>query len=1048
VRQAWLDFGGGGFTFRDTLTGHLRSDGRLEMATQVGPSQLTLGRVQVGGQDRLITRMAAGGAGVEIHSSEIHAIAALRSEGSTSRLPAAGWRHEIGAAEMELNLPPGWHLLAATGADEVRDTWSASWTLLHVFAWLIGCLMIMRLFGWPAGMLAFFALGLSLAERGAPALLWLVVVAAECAGRWMRNGRAGTVVRAGRVLAWVALLVTLIPYAWDTAQEGLFPGRAVSPSWSDRYSTQVQPPGEEEGETPSFLRRNEEQFRGTAGSDHVLADDPLVGSVPTGPDVGGRRHKGSLAEMSARPTLDPTAQVQTGPGIPSWRGETAVLTWQQPVAWDHEVRLYLMPPAVSSVLAFLRLGLLATLVFFLLRREMQLGSYRLAPQPLVKGLLVLALAFALGFGGRASTAAASELPSAEMLDDLHDHLLQAPTCGQHCASLERLRLEIVGKTLRVRATFTAAALTDVPLPAAGPGWMPETVLIEGRPASSLAHGDDVLRVVVEPGVSRVELVGTLPSRSSVELPLPMHTGDISSTTPGWRLDGGEKGSQATALRLSREASGGQRTDDDVVLSPFVKVERRLRLGLQWELSTTVERAFGGKGAFVLELPLLSDESVTTSNVHVDVARRRVIVAFGPHEDVVSWQSTLSERSLLTLVAEPVAAAFATEQWTVEATPIWHVTFEGLAPVQPSRPTAAPMWRPWPGEEVRVHVTRPPSAGGATVTVDQGELRLSPGPGETRGRLTLHVRAGHAGEQVFRLPAGVVIEKTAVDGQELRQAATPERVVVALKPGPQEVELVFRDRAHPLSVAYRGPAVDLGLPVVNATVVIEGVRPRWLLWLTGPGLGPHVNGWIVAAALLLLAWALARSRLTPLGPLAWGLLLLGGASLDVSVTGMVVVFLLWLGLRSRRPSFTSAWLYDAAQIAWAAAALVALASLCYLVKAGLVAHPDLGVSDGDGMRAPSAADLSWYQDRVSNAWPQPLVVSLPVLAYRGLAFLWTCWLGVALSVWAPWAWRIVTAGGLWRPISRPFFRPVVAPPVPSPPSAASPESPEGSPKAEP
>lgn len=1045
MRQAWLDFGGGGFTFRDTLTGPLGSDGRLEIATKVGRSQLTLGRVQVGGQDRLITRLAAAGAGVELHSREIHAIAALRSEGSSSRLPVAGWRHEIGTAQLELNLPPGWHLLAATGADEVRDTWSASWTILHVFAWLIGCLMIVRLFGWQSALLAFFALGLSLGEPGAPVFLWLVVVAAECAGRWIRDGRLGTVIRTGRVVAWAALLVTLIPYAWDTAREGVFPGRAVSPSVADRYTTLVTPPGAEEKEedTPSYLRRNEQPSRGTAGSDHALADDLLVGSVATDEAKRGRRHKGSLSAMSARPTLDPTAQVQTGPGIPSWRGETAVLTWQQPVAWDHEVRLYLISPAVSSVLAFLRIGLLAVLVSFLLRREMQLGPYRLRPRPLVKGLLVLGLGFGFS-GGHASTAAASEFPPSEMLEDLHDHLLHAPACGRHCASLERLRLEIVGKTLRVRATFTAAALTDVPLPAAGPGWMPETVLIDGRPASSLAHVDDGLRVVLEPGARGVELVGPLPSRSSVELPLPMHAGDISSATPGWRLDGGEKGPQATALRLSREASGGQRSDDDIVLSPFVTVERRLRLGLQWELSTTVERAFGGKSAFVLELPLLADESVTTSNVHVDLARRRVIVSFAPHEDVVSWKSTLSERNLLTLVAEPVAAAFATEQWTVETTPIWHVTFEGLAPAQPSHPTTPPMWRPWPGEEVRVHVTRPPSAGGATVTVDGSELHLSPGPRETRGRLILHMRAGHAGEQVLRLPTGVVIEKTVVDGQELRQAATPAHVVVPLKPGPQDVELVFRDPSHPLGLAYRGPAFDLGLPVVNATVVIEGLGQRWLLWLGGPALGPHVNGWIAAAALLFLAWALGRSRLTPLGSCSWCLLLLGGASLDAPVAGIVVVFLLWLGLRGRRRGFTNAWLYDAAQVGWAVAALVAMASLCYLVKVGLVARPDLGVSDASGAWAASAADLRWYQDRVSNAWPQPLVVSLPVLAFRGVALLWTCWLGVALSRWTPWAWRVVTADGLWRPL----FQPVLVAPASSPLSPPSPESPQGSDKADP
>jgi len=63
---------------------------------------------------------------------------------------------------------------------------------------------------------------------------------------------------------------------------------------------------------------------------------------------------------------DPTAVVQTGPGLPEWSWTTVALRWHGPVERGQRLRLFLIPPALNFVLAFLRVALLALLSLCLL----------------------------------------------------------------------------------------------------------------------------------------------------------------------------------------------------------------------------------------------------------------------------------------------------------------------------------------------------------------------------------------------------------------------------------------------------------------------------------------------------------------------------------------------------------------------------------------------------------------------------------------------------------------------------------------------------------
>src|SRR5690606_36857703 len=68
-----------------------------------------------------------------------------------------------------------------------------------------------------------------------------------------------------------------------------------------------------------------------------------------------------------------------------------------------------------------------------------------------------------------------------------------------------------------------------------------------------------------------------------------------------------------------------------------------------------------------------------------------------------------------------------ETWQVIPSALYHVRFEGISPVTRigEGGAYAPVYRPWPGETLRVFADKLEAAEGASVTIDRAELELSP-----------------------------------------------------------------------------------------------------------------------------------------------------------------------------------------------------------------------------------------------------------------------------------------------------------------------------------
>jgi hypothetical protein len=680
------------------------------------------------------------------------------------------------------------------------------------------------------------------------------------------------------------------------------------------------------------------------------------------------------------------------------------------------------------------------------------GGWQAAP-PLLGGagilVLLLSTTGALAASSGVAHAAEPTTPSPEMLEQLKQRLLEPPRCAPDCGAINRLALEATRGELRLVLEASAAARTAIPLPGNLKDWVPAVVRVDGKEAPPLSHTDDgTLWLALSPGAFRVEMTGPLPPRETIQIALPLKPRFVTAHVRGWTLDGlHEDGAADESLKLSRAGRGAEKeaapSDESgvsVSLAPFLRVTRTLHLGLKWEVETVVARETPTGAPVVIDVPLLSGEAVTTPGVRVDKAKAAVNVSLGPDATEMSWRSTLAESSTLRLRADPAFARQGSETWLLDLGATWHATFAGIPPIQRADADAdgarVAEWRPWPGEEVRIELSRPAGAGGQTLTIDRGVLDVHPGARVTRSLLALEIRSSRGTQHTIALAAGAELETVVLDGRPLppHLESDGRRLVLPIAPRKQTFEITWREPTS-LTPIFRAPAVDVGVPATNIITQIHlDEAPRWVLWAAGPRLGPAVHIWSIVVVLLVLGWVLGRTRLTPLRWWDWTLLGIGMAQLPLQAAGVVALFLLALGWRARNPIAAGRpILFDLSQIAFVGLTIAAVAILFGAIEQGLVSHPDMRVV-GNGSRDQL---LRWYQDRTEPLLPRPWILSAPLMVYRGAMLAWSLWLALACLRWARWVWTCLREHGWWRPLrARPAA--AEAPPVPSTPS----EPPEG------
>jgi len=1074
-RELWLDLDGSHFTVRDQLQTELRDGFRLDLTAG------QLGHVSAGGEDLLITKHGKH-AGVELRD----AAAGLTAEWRTPRgsdLPAVGWSEDVQSLQTTLHLGPGYSLLAARGVDQVSTSWLQDWDLYDFFFVLVIAIAALRLIGKGAAALALLTLVLCHQQSEAPGAVWLALLAWIALLRVLPAGWFRNLARLGYAATAIALLLIAVPFIVHQARIALYPqlddggsgfdmtlSRAAvmqeeSPAWLQEPG--APPPVAAPEQTTAPSAPSDEDAEGGRGrrADEAKAAERLL--------LEGARHSayggavGDALGISVAPqkqlkraTLmqDPEAAVQTGPGVPTWGFRTWQLSWSGPVDSSHKIQLYLITPLGHRLMCLGRIASLLALAFLVLRAAStgrdKPSSLR-PPQPPAPAatsavIVLLAIGATLALAGSAR----AQTPAPELLDELRRRLTERRDCGGRCASIAELAIDVraaEGGTGVLTMTLDAHATeaTTLALPGPTSTWVPRSVTLDRKPAAIALLDDGFLHVRVPAGVHTIEASGPLPESDALTLSLRDAPIRARVTADGYKVDGvREDGQVEGTVQIARllDEQAAESPIERAALPPFLRVVRKLELGPRWTMHSTVERVSPAGSPIRVSVPLLPGESVNDG--WLEVADGALQVSLGRDDHAVEWTSTIKPGSAIELRA-PEGKPF-TETWTIACGPIWRCVFEGIAPLErvsastdesgTSRRLWQPTFAPWPGESVRVSVTRPESAGGPSVTIDSATLSVTPGVRMQQATLDVALRTSRGASHGIQLPKDARVQTLTVNGEARPIRLEKGKLSVTLGPGQQNVRVEWQAPSGMGAIASV-PEVALDRPATNVALHMNVPEDRWLLWASGPSWGPAILFWGYLLMVVLAAFALARTQRTPLSVLQWLLLGLGLTQVPAFAALCVVAWFFAMQWRKTRPEPRSRFVHNVTQLLLVWLTVAALGCLYAAVHSGLLVQPDMQVTGGGS----SSTLLRWYVDRIGGELPSATIVSVPLWVFRLLMLSWSLWLAASIVRWLPWAFSCFKEGGLWKsgekkkkpPSTPPRSMPPAPPPITVPPPAPPP-----------
>ena len=180
-------------------------------------------------------------------------------------------------------------------------------------------------------------------------------------------------------------------------------------------------------------------------------------------------------------------------------------------------------------------------------------------------------------------------------------------------------------------------------------WTPDTVSIDGKAAPALFRDrSDTLWLYLDKGVHEVAVQGRISQLRSLRLDFPLRPHRIETSLRGWSLEGADSLSQSqTSMTFTRELvdnTGVAQQDEFDTRSDipvFARVSRHIRLGLDWQVVTTVQLESGTALPTLLRIPLLVGEAVVSDGIEVE--QGHVLVSLSEANPSLSWLSSAQSR---------------------------------------------------------------------------------------------------------------------------------------------------------------------------------------------------------------------------------------------------------------------------------------------------------------------------------------------------------------------------------------------------------------------
>ncbi|MCP3899343.1 MAG: hypothetical protein GY707_06495, partial [Desulfobacteraceae bacterium] len=542
--------------------------------------------------------------------------------------------------------------------------------------------------------------------------------------------------------------------------------------------------------------------------------------------------------------------------MPTWNWDRISFSWSGPVKKDEAMKFVFLSPKINMILGFIRVILLGLLIYGIagVKFSKKKGFDYSSIKPSAVGVIVL-LMICLFQAMPAN--AENSFPPEELLNELKLKLIEKekPDCAPSCAVSPRMKIVIDQHNLKIAMQVHSLYKNlAIPLPGKAKHWFPQTVLLNGSPVSSMYRDPNTgyLWVRLPKGIHTIKLAGILPLRNSVQIPFPLKPNYVDVKVDKWNVDGlHENGVIDNQLQFTRKRLEKNKTEtfESGLLPQFVEITRIFHLGLTWKIETFVQRKTPVGAAVVLQVPLLKGESVTSD---IPVKNGKILLNLGPKQTRTRWVSSLTKTDQLKLKA--LDTLDWAEVWKINVGTMWHSEITGIPVIHHQNPEGRwfPEFRPWPGEEVIINITKPKGVKGQTFTIENTLLELSPGKRITNAKLTLNIRSSRGSKHAIILPSGSKLQQLIINNKSQPINQTGSKVILPLVPGIQTIKLSWRTSKN-ITWKWKASKVDVGIASVDSYTFVKMPKNRWILFCTGPYVGPAVLVWASVLVLILLSF---------------------------------------------------------------------------------------------------------------------------------------------------------------------------------------------------
>jgi len=963
-RELWLFEKGHGYTFIDSINAELSKTLRLD-----SNGNNKLGKVTVNGVDLLITENPISKtSGVELREKSIFLEAVGKIEHS-GKIPISGWKNSVDSVNMKINLPPGWRVFAVFGADKSYGDWLSSWNLLDIFLLLLFSTAMFRIWGLKAGIMTFIGFALIFHEPGSPKYIWFFLLIPVSLLKVIKEGIAEKLLKYWKHFALICFVLITIPFIAKQAQNILYP----------------------QLERTVFQRQNNINYASTLKK---------VVKIPTKEE----KRKLSLqledsdnlyAMSQSNLSFTPSTKVQTGPGIPLWSWNSISCNWNRAVTASENITPILISPFFSKILGLGRILFILLILNYMFEVKISKKSF--------KSTLLLFLLCCFSINSFAT------VPDKDTLSLLKLRVLKTADCYPNCAEIENLTITLKNRKIINTATVHAQTLTAFPMPGQPNSWSPITITVDGKPAP-LRIENNYLWVVVNKGIHIVKATGIIPVKNTFELSFYLKPHKVTINAPHWKYSGLNENnaveSQIFFSKKQKTASVEKEKYSMENFNPIVVVERHLELGQSWQVITTVTRLTSSEKPIALSIPIIPNEKLLSSALKItDNKYAEVRLSAGQHKFM--WKSELPISNKILFNSTKNSSWV--EQWSVVYSAMWNVNFKGIPPIYKSSSNILiPSWKPWPGEQLELKISKPKAIQGQTVTLKKVNFSGTPGTKITKYSLVLDIVSSVGAEYPIILPENSTVKSVFRNEKKLSAKIKGRKITLPLIPGKQNIKLMWTV-ANGISLKTQMGKVTLPAEATNIYSSLSVPRSRWIILTGGPTMGPAVRFWGLFIVVLIIAFVLGSTKNSPLSKTEWVLLSIGMTQVPIFLALFIISWLFWLKWRGevvveKLPK----WVFNLQQIVLIGLTCISLFIFIGIVYEGLMGRPEMYIV-GNGS---NISNLYWYKAEVEKILPTPYFISMSIWIYRLSMLLWALWLSNALIKWLKWGFKQFSHEKYW------------------------------------